>query len=134
MFDQFWHDIWITLFVVLIIIGIFAGQGLVIGLGMMGLLVAGISWMWSRLSLEEVTYERTISQPRVFMGEETTLTISVTNRKPVPLGRLEIEDELPEEVLISDANISASANPNANVLRHSTSMSWYERIKWDYTI
>lgn len=55
MFDQFWHDIWITLFVVLIIIGIFAGQGLVIGLGMMGLLVAGISWMWSRLSLEEVT-------------------------------------------------------------------------------
>ena len=134
MFDQFWHDIWITLFVVLIIIGIFAGQGLVIGLGMMGLLVAGISWMWSRLSLEEVTYERTISQPRVFMGEETTLTISVTNRKPVPWGRLEIEDELPEEVLISDANISASANPNANVLRHSTSMSWYERIKWDYTI
>ena len=120
MFDQFWHDIWITLFVVLIIIGIFAGQGLVIGLGMMGLLVAGISWMWSRLSLEEVTYERTISQPRIFMGEETTLTISVTNRKPLPLGRLEVEDELPEEVLISDANISASANPNANVLRHST--------------
>ncbi|MDP6453510.1 MAG: DUF58 domain-containing protein [SAR202 cluster bacterium] len=134
MFNQFWHDIWITLFVILIIIGIFAGQGLVIGLGMMGMLVAGISWLWNKLSLEEVTYERTISQPRVFMGEETTLSISVTNRKPVPLSRLEIEDELPEEVLIEDADVGASANPNSNVLRHSTSMSWYERIKWDYTV
>jgi len=134
LFNQFWHDIWIILFVVLIIIGIFSGQGMVIGLGMMGMLVAGISWLWNRLSLEEVTYERTISQPRVFMGEETTMSITVTNRKPIPLGRLEIEDELPEQVIVSDADISASANPNSNVLRHSTSMSWYERITWEYKI
>ena len=134
MFNQFWHDMWITLFVILIIIGVFSGQGLVIGFGAMGLLVAGISWVWNRLSLEEVTYERKIAQPRVFMGEETTMSIIVTNRKPIPLGRLEIADELPEEIQVAEADISASANPNSNVLRHSTSMSWYERIRWEYTI
>ncbi|MCH7801838.1 MAG: DUF58 domain-containing protein [Chloroflexi bacterium] len=134
MFNQFWHDMWIILFVILIIIGIFSGQGLVIGFGAMGLLVAGISWVWNRLSLEEVTYERKIAHPRVFMGEETTMSISVTNRKPVPLGRLEIEDELPDEIQVSEADISSSANPHANVLRHSTSMSWYERISWEYKI
>lgn len=134
MFNQFWHDIWIVLFVVLIIIGVFSGQGLVIGLGAMGLLVAGISWLWNRVSLEEVTYERKIEEPRVFIGEETTISISVTNRKPVPLGRLEIDDELPEELEVFEANIASSANPNANVLRHSTSLSWYERIRWEYKI
>jgi uncharacterized protein (DUF58 family) len=100
----------------------------------MGLLVAGISWLWNKVSLEEVTYERTISQPRVFIGEETTMSISVINRKPVPLGRLEIWDELPEDVQVVDADITSSANPNSNVLFHSTSMSWYERITWDYKI
>ena len=134
MFNQFWHDMWIILFVILIIIGIFSGQGLVIGFGAMGLLVAGISWVWNRLSLEEVTYERKIAHPRVFMGEETTMSISVTNRKPVPLGRLQIEDELPDEIQVSEADISSSANPHSNVLRHSTSMSWYERISWEYKI
>jgi uncharacterized protein (DUF58 family) len=134
LFNQIWHDLWITLFVILIIIGVFAAQGLVIGLGVMGLLVAGISWLWNKVSLEDVTYERTISQPRVFIGEETTMSISVTNRKPVPLGRLQIWDEIPEDVQIAEADLTSGANPNSNVLFHSTSMSWYERITWDYKI
>ncbi|MAF51751.1 MAG: hypothetical protein CL694_01840 [Chloroflexi bacterium] len=134
MFNQFWHDIWILLFVVLIIIGVFAGQGLVIGFGVMGLLVAGISWVWNRLSLEEVSYARKISQPRVFIGEETMLAVSVTNRKPLPIGRLEITDEVPEELTVADADISPSANPKYTVMRHITSLAWYERISWEYTI
>ena len=134
MFDQFWHDIWIILFVLLIIIGVFAGQGLVIGLGAMGLVVAGISWVWNKLSLEEVAYTRKISQSRVFIGEDTTLAITVTNRKPLPLGRLEITDEVPEELLVADAEISPSANPRYNVMRHTTSLAWYERISWEYKV
>ena len=39
-------------------------------------------------------------QRRVFIGEETTLTVSLVNRKPVPLGRLDIEDETPDEIEI----------------------------------
>ncbi len=134
MFDQFWHDIWIILFVLLIIIGVFAGQGLVIGLGAMGLVVAGISWVWNKLSLEEVAYTRKISQSRVFIGEDTTLAITVTNRKPLPLGRLEITDEVPEELLVADAEISPSAYPRYNVMRHTTSLAWYERISWEYKV
>ncbi len=122
------------MFVLLIIIGIFSGYGLVIGLGAMGLLVAGVSWLWNRLSLEEVRYERDIAQSRVFMGEETTLTVSVINRKPIPLGRLDVEDEFPEEIEIPDAEVANSSNPKSMILRHHTSLAWYERIRWEYTI
>ncbi len=89
-------DLWIILFVLLIVIGVFAGQGLVIGLGMMGLLLTGISWLWSRVSLEHVTYERRLSQSRALIGDEVSMTVIITNRKPVPLGKLAVDDEIPK--------------------------------------
>ena len=134
MFNRFWHDIWIVMFVLLVFIGIFSGQALVIGLGVMGLLVALVSWLWNRLSLEDVHYEREIQQTRVFRGEETKLTISLTNRKPVPLGKLDLEDEFPEEIEIVGAEVTPSSNPKSMIMRLHTSMSWYERINWEYTI
>lgn len=100
----------------------------------MGLLVAGISWLWNRLSLKEVEYERNVHQNRVFIGEETTLSISITNGKPIPLGRVEIIEQFPEEIQVADANISLSPNRRVHVIRLFTSMSWYERITWVYKI
>ena len=128
-------DLWIVLFVVLIVIGIFAGQGLVIGLGMMGLLLTGISWLWSRVSLEQVTYERRLSQSRALIGDEVSMTVIITNRKPVPLGKLAVDDEIPKALEIAGAdNISTSYIPEYQTLRHSTSMSWYERMRWEYRV
>ena len=60
MFNKIWHDIWIVMFVLLIIVGIVRGQGLVIGLGAMGLIVAGVSWVWNRLSPSCTLTERYI--------------------------------------------------------------------------
>ena len=134
MFDRFWHDIWILMFAVLIGVGVFAGQGIIVGMGVMGLIVAGASWLWNRLSLEEVRYERKVGQSRVFMGEETTLSVSIVNRKPIPLGRVDVEDEFPEEIEIVGGETVESPNPKTMVLRHHTSMSWYERVHWSYTI
>ena len=122
------------MFSLLIFVGIFSGQALVIGLGVMGLLVALVSWLWNKLSLEEVHYERRIEQTRVFRGEETKLRISLTNRKPVPLGKLDLEDEYPEEIEIVGAEVTPSSNPKSMIMRLHTSISWYERIRWEYTI
>ena len=134
MLERAWQDLWIGLFVLLIAIGVFAGQGLVIGLGAMGLVVVGISRLWSRLSLDEVTYTRRLSQQRVFIGEELTLAVTLTNRKPLPLGRVRVEDDVPESLEVSDAEMGASPSPNTRTLLHRTSMSWYERIRWEYKV
>ena len=128
------HDAWMILFVALILIGILAGQGLVVGFGAMGMVVRVISWLWNRVSLEEVSYERRLSDRRVFMGDEVSLTLTLTNRKPVPLGRIKVDDEIPKALDVTDAELFASPNRNNHTLRHSTSMSWYERIRWDYRI
>lgn len=133
MFNQLWHDLWITVFVILIFIGIFAGQGLVIGFGVMGLLVAGVAWFWNRVSLEDLSYERQLSQQRVFIGEEFTIQITLTNKKPLPLGKVSVEDDFPESIEVADADMVLSPYPETNTMRHATSMAWYDRVRWEYT-
>ena len=134
MFSQFWQDFWVVLFVILILVGVFAGEGAVLAFGVMGLTVVGISLLWSRVSLEEVSYERRFSRQRVFIDEDVTITITLANRKPVPLGRIKIQDEIPNGIEIEDADLISSASPNAQTLRLSTSVTWYERISWNYRI
>ena len=132
MLSQMWHELWVLIFVALIAIGIFTGEGLLIGFSVMGLLVVGTARLWNRVSLENVTYEREFSQRRVFIGEKTTLSITLTNRKPLPLGRVRVEDEIPASMELSGADVVNSPNPEGKTLLHSASMSWYERIHWTY--
>ena len=127
-----WQELWILVFVVLVIIGVFAGEGLLIGFSVMGLLVVGTARLWNRASLEELTYERKFSLQRVFIGEKATLTVTLTNRKPLPLGRVRVEDDVPACMTLEGAEVVGSPNPEAQTLRHSTSLSWYERVRWTY--
>ena len=132
MLSQMWQELWILIFVALIAIGIFAGEGLLIGFSVMGLLVVGAARVWNRASLENLSYEREFSQRRVFIGEKATLSITLTNRKPLPLGRVRVEDEMPSSMMLDGADVVGSPNPEGQTLRHSTSMSWYERVRWTY--
>ena len=134
LFSRAWRNPWMTLSVVLILLGAVAREGLVIGFGVMGLLVAGISWLWNKVSLEEVSYERHLSQQRAFIGEEISMTVTLTNKKPVPLSRVEVNDQVSDAIAIADADITPGLSPNTQELRHSTSMAWYERIRWDYHV
>lgn len=134
MLSQLWQELWTGLFVILIIVGVFAGQGIVIAFGAMGLLMTGVSWLWGRVSLSNVTYERILPKRRVFIGETVPLSVVLTNRKPVPLAWVRTEDDIPDAVAIEGASVTASVNPNSSTLEHRTSIGWYERIRWDYSV
>ena len=133
MFNRLAQELLGYIFVVLIVVGILTAQGVAVGFGVMGLLVTGIAWLWSRVSLEEVSYERELPQRRVFIGEEVSMTVFLTNRKPVPLGSVDVADQVPDEIEVSGAEMEAGG-PRSHLLRHSTSMAWYERIRWDYRL
>ena len=134
MLAQLWQELWTGLFVVLILIGVFSGQSIVIGFGAMGLLMTGVSWLWARVSLDHVTYERILPKRRVFIGESAPMRVVLTNRKPVPLAWVRTEDDIPDGVTVEGTKASASASPNATTLVHKTSIGWYERISWSYSV
>jgi uncharacterized protein (DUF58 family) len=129
---HFWHDVWIAFFVFIIAVGILLGQGLVIAFGVMGLVAGAISLVWNRLALEEVSYERTLSGSRAFIGEELQMTVTLTNRKPLPLPWIRVQDELPDALEVIEGDVAANVRPRVQTLEHSTSMAWYERIRWRY--
>ena len=86
-----WHDFWIGFFAIVIAIGFFMGQGVVIAFGAMGVVSGAVSLAWNRLSLDDVTYERDLPHRRVFLGEEIDVTVSLMNRKPLPLPWIRVD-------------------------------------------
>ena len=134
MLAQLWQELWTGLFVILIAAGVLTGHSVLIAFGAMGLLMTGISWLWGRVSLNRVTYERILPRRRVFIGETAPLSIVLTNKKPVPLAWVRTEDSIPDAVIVEGARVASSVDPNSSTLEHRTSIGWYERIRWDYSV
>ncbi|MBI4298723.1 MAG: DUF58 domain-containing protein [Chloroflexi bacterium] len=127
-------DLWVLFLALVILVGLISGQGIIISLGVMSLLVGSLSWTWNRLSLERVIYNRSVSNKRVFRGEEVELTVTITNKKPIPLAWLQAEDDFPENVELRGGELHATSRHGILSLRHSTSMGWYERVRWSYRL
>ena len=80
-----WRDVLLLVFLLVIAIGVVVGHGMVIAFGVMGLVSGAIAIVWCRLSLEDVTYERQLPEQHVFIGDVVRITLSLTNKKPLPL-------------------------------------------------
>ena len=131
---HFLHDAWLVFFAIIVAAGFFMGQGVVIGFGVMGLVAAGIAWFWNRLALEDIAYVRHLPRRRVFLGEEVTMTVALTNKKPVPLPWIRVDDVMPNALEVVEGDVEVNVRPNVQSLHHSTSMAWYERIHWGYQV
>jgi uncharacterized protein (DUF58 family) len=99
------------------------------------LLVAGVSYLWQRYCLTNLTYRRSIGQERAFFGEDVPLTIELVNAKPLPLPWVEVEDIIPGGMLtLKPAHVSPSHMPGRRLLTMLLSVRWYERVRRHYTI
>src|SRR5918911_1719521 len=91
--------------VFLLILSAAAGQGLLALVCALLLLTAGLAWLWDRWSLARVSYERELSHPRAFPGDEVELIVRVANRKPLPLAMLDVRDIIPAGLEITGYDI-----------------------------
>lgn len=80
---------------ILCILAAWAGQTVIVILLGLALAAAGLSRLWSHLSLKGVHCERLLTENRVFPGEYIELKLRVSNRKPLPLPWIEVQDEVP---------------------------------------
>src|SRR6476659_9601016 len=85
---------------ILLALALLAGQGLLALICILLLLTAGMTRLWDRWSLLRVSYQRELSQPRAFPGDEVELVIRVANRKPLPLVGLTIQDLVPANLQV----------------------------------
>ncbi|WP_298817618.1 DUF58 domain-containing protein [Chloroflexus sp.] len=121
------------LFVMLILALLFRQPALAL-LAATLLVSLGVARLWQRWALHRVEYRRHLSQTRAFPGDELTLTITVTNRKLLPLAQLQIFDAIPNGVYAIDAPLIFSGSRQTHLLRRNTGLRWYERVIWRYRL
>ena len=125
---------WVFLFLFLVAIGLAATSGVLVAIGSMGLLVAVGAWMWGRVAPARLSYRRVLGQGRAFPDEEVTLAIELTNRKRIPLAWVQIEDDFPEGLEITERPLEVTSRPRLWNLSHRTSIGPYERVRWSYRV
>ena len=134
MVKRVWNDCWVLIIIALVIIGIFSGQGLILGLSVMSLVVVFVAWLWNKVSLENVEYIRVIPQKRVFIGETVPFFIELHNKKPIPLPRIDTVDDIPSALNLNGPDIRPSSTVDAVSMTHSASISAYQRTAWEYSV
>lgn len=129
--NSIFSDAWIPLALVFLIAGLLAGRNAaLLTLGLILLLVVGISTLWKNLSLMGVTYEREFDRTRVFPGEPVTMTIRVQNRKFLPLTWLRFRDEMPVPPNYEDPFVvTQNELTNRYTLQNTFSMQRREEIE-----
>ncbi|MFO7682329.1 MAG: DUF58 domain-containing protein [Chloroflexota bacterium] len=101
--NSIFSDAWLPLTLLYLLIGVVSDRHPAwIGLGLILLLIVGLSTLWKNLSLLGVTYERHFDRTRVFPGEKITMTVTVSNHKPLPLTWVQFKDTLPIAPHLSD--------------------------------
>jgi uncharacterized protein (DUF58 family) len=103
--------------------------------GVILLLVAGVSLVWERYCLLGLGYRRSLGQVRAMFGEEVSLTLEIVNDKPLPLAWLEIEDTVPGVgITLAPAHVGPSHIPGRRLLSILLSVRWYERVRRHYRV
>ena len=129
------QTIWISRFwlgvpLLVILVGIVAGSGSLIGLAVLLVLAGFVARLWSRHALDHIIYERIIPETRAFYGEGFRVTLRLLNDKLLPVPWLEIRDSFPEGLLEDETRLSPASFPNYVYLSRSTHLSWYEQVQW----
>ena len=124
------RNAWLPLGLTLIVGGLAGGSGAVLALGVFVLLAGGLARLWSDRSLDRVEFERLLPESRAFPGEQLRLTYRLTNRKLIPLPRLELRDQLPESLSPPELHLPPSGAPRTSQYTRTTHLGWYERTAW----
>lgn len=127
-------ETWLALALFVGVLGVISGQGALLSLGVVLLTILPISWLWDRLALRAVSYERRLTENRAFVGETIQLTVEVTNRKPLPLAWLRAEDDFPTALPLVERSLTPTSTPTRGVLYNMFSLRWYERVSLQYQV
>jgi uncharacterized protein (DUF58 family) len=126
-------DAWIIIAVIILIISLALHQVPLALVSLLFILTGGVSRLWNKYCLRRVEYKRHLSHNQVFFGEEVVLEIEVSNRKPLPLPWLKIEDELPERLTLLKGKASPSHEDRVT-LTNIFPIGMYHRVKRRFPI
>jgi uncharacterized protein (DUF58 family) len=96
--------------------------------------VIALAWLWNRLVLGRVGYERELAARRAFVGERVAVSVAITNRKWLPVPWLRADDAFPDSLPLIGRELRSSTSPGRAQLNHLVSLGPNERVRWSYEL
>jgi uncharacterized protein (DUF58 family) len=120
----------LLLLLAILVLAAWFNQAMIVILIGLALITAVLAKLWSRYSLVGVHCRRFLSERRIFPGEEVEFTLTLVNRKPLPLPWIRVDDKIPDDLVIKkQRRIQKAKN---GFLTNTASLMWYESMKWRY--
>jgi uncharacterized protein (DUF58 family) len=123
---------WYVLAGVLFVLSALAHQPIAFLTALFALVIGLVPEIWYRTALRHLGIRQQVSQPRILFGETITLSISVENRKLLPLPWLEIEAEIPTALTLLTGRASPSYKVNRAILVNTLSLWSFQRVTRRY--
>lgn len=134
--DSIFNEVWIVIALIILVLGFIDGRNpALISLGLILLLIVGVSTLWKNVALVGVLYQRSFDRTYVFPDEPVEMTIKVSNKKRLPLTWLRFQDKMP--VPPDSVNVLARTLGEANedyFLVNSYSMHAREEVERQTTL
>ncbi|HEX6288155.1 MAG TPA: DUF58 domain-containing protein [Herpetosiphonaceae bacterium] len=105
-------------------------QGLaVLLLGLLGLALL-LAHLWGRWAFHRVAYTRALSSDRVFVGDEVTLTVRLSNSKLLGLPGLKLDDTVPAKLDYYEQRMLPHPQSHLQIWRRRIGLRPYEAVSW----
>ena len=123
--------------IIVAIVAAVAGKVYVAAICGLILMLTFVSRLWTRLALVKVEYACLPSAKHLMEGDEFELTLTIENRKPLPLPWLTVSEILPDGLALEQQHQQTRKDPNLfqeTVIRETTSLGQYERIRFYHRV
>jgi uncharacterized protein (DUF58 family) len=111
-------------------VGLIANSQVLLALAVLLFGTGAVSRLWARVALEEVTYDRTLSSRRAFVGESIGVRLGLRNAKVIPVPWIEVREQVPRDLPIEGARVLPSGIPRVSFITRNTSLGNHERLEW----
>ncbi|MBI4786168.1 MAG: DUF58 domain-containing protein [Chloroflexi bacterium] len=128
------NESWIRFAVLMIVFGVALHSNALVVLAALLLTVIPVAWAWNRVALWRVSYDRTLSEHRVFVGEQVDLGVRVGNRKILPLAWIKIDDQFPAALKPANKPLAPSHIPLTGYLSQHAALGAFEGARWQYQV
>lgn len=126
-------DLWLLAGGLLLLVGLLATSYAVATLGLLLLAAVLTARLWAHFALRAVQYDRSLSTERLYAGESVRLEIRITNRKPLAVPWLHLEDQLDSHLHVR--GVGDEERPGRQWgIRQQVSVGWYERLSFTYDV
>ncbi len=123
---------WYLVGVLLLLVSLALRDQILFVSGLAVIALGAIPEIWYRFCLSEVIVRRHLGVDRARLGDEISFTITIENRKILPLPRLDLEDDVPEDCRIAGAIVRPSFKTQRATLTNAFSLWAMQRVTRRY--